>query len=57
MAESHEYDVIIVGAGFAGVHQLMNIRKLGLTAKILEAGEGLAGTWYWNRYPGKNIPI
>ncbi|KAJ3898747.1 cyclohexanone monooxygenase [Lentinula edodes] len=55
MADTHEYDVIIVGAGFAGVHQLMNIRKLGLTAKILEAGDGLAGTWYWNRYPGARV--
>ncbi|KAJ4478402.1 cyclohexanone monooxygenase [Lentinula aciculospora] len=38
MSEIPEYDVLIVGAGFAGVHQLLNIRKLGLTAKILEAG-------------------
>ncbi|KAJ4498526.1 hypothetical protein C8R41DRAFT_864715 [Lentinula lateritia] len=55
MSEIHNYDVLIVGAGFAGVHQLLNVRKLGLTVKILEAGHGLAGTWYWNRYPGKDV--
>ncbi|KAJ3981157.1 cyclohexanone monooxygenase [Lentinula detonsa] len=55
MAHTEEYDVIIVGAGFAGIHQLLNIRKLGLRAKILEAGDGLAGTWYWNRYPGARV--
>lgn len=52
MSETHDYDVLIVGAGFAGVHQLLNIRKLGLTVKVLETGEDLAGTWLWNRYPG-----
>ncbi|KAJ3900725.1 cyclohexanone monooxygenase [Lentinula edodes] len=55
MSEIHNYDVIIIGAGFAGVHQLLNVRKLGLTVKILEAGHGLAGTWYWNRYPGARV--
>lgn len=55
MTETGKYDVIIVGAGFAGVHQLLNIRKLGLTVKIIEAGEDLAGTWLWNKYPGKRI--
>ncbi|KAJ3792681.1 cyclohexanone monooxygenase [Lentinula aff. detonsa] len=55
MTDTQEYDIIIVGAGFAGVHQLLNVRKLGLTAKILEAGGGLAGTWYWNRYPGARV--
>ncbi|KAJ3780794.1 cyclohexanone monooxygenase [Lentinula aff. detonsa] len=55
MIDTQEYDILIVGAGFAGVHQLLNVRKLGLTAKILEAGGGLAGTWYWNRYPGARV--
>ncbi|KAJ3848875.1 cyclohexanone monooxygenase [Lentinula lateritia] len=55
MTETGEYDVIIVGAGFAGVHQLLNIRKLGLTVKIIEAGEDLAGTWLWNKYPGARV--
>ncbi|KAJ3900726.1 cyclohexanone monooxygenase [Lentinula edodes] len=57
MSEPHDYDVLIVGAGFAGVHQLLNIRKLGLTVKVLEIGEDLAGTWLWNRYPGAEFFI
>ena len=46
-------DAIIVGAGFSGIYQLYSLRdKLGLRAKIPEAGAGVGGTWYWNRYPG-----
>ena len=46
-------DAIIVGAGFAGLYQLHSLRdKLGMNARVLEAGEGVGGTWYWNRYPG-----
>ena len=46
-------DAIIVGAGFSGLYQLYCLReKLGLTVKVLEAAEGVGGTWYWNRYPG-----
>lgn len=47
-----EFDVIIVGAGFAGLYQLYRLRKIGLSARVLEAGDGVGGTWYWNRYPG-----
>ncbi len=47
-----QYDVIIVGAGFAGLYQLHRLRALGMTVKIIEAGSGVGGTWYWNRYPG-----
>ncbi|KAJ3756215.1 cyclohexanone monooxygenase [Lentinula raphanica] len=52
MSHTQDYDVVIVGAGFAGIHQLLNTRKLGLTAKILEEGDGLGGNWNWTRYPG-----
>ncbi|MEO0566321.1 MAG: NAD(P)/FAD-dependent oxidoreductase [Pseudomonadota bacterium] len=46
-------DVLIVGAGFTGIYMLHSARdKLGLKAKIVEAGHGVGGTWYWNRYPG-----
>ncbi|KAE9392619.1 cyclohexanone 1,2-monooxygenase-like protein [Gymnopus androsaceus JB14] len=55
MSETQEYDVIVVGGGFAGVHQLINLRKLGFTVKVLEAGGNLGGTWYWNRYPGARV--
>ena len=45
-------DAVIIGAGFSGIYQLYSLRKkLGLKAKILEAGGGVGGTWYWNRYP------
>jgi cation diffusion facilitator CzcD-associated flavoprotein CzcO len=46
-------DAIIIGAGFSGMYQLLSLRdKLGLKVKVLEAGSGVGGTWYWNRYPG-----
>jgi cation diffusion facilitator CzcD-associated flavoprotein CzcO len=47
------YDAIIIGAGFSGLYQLHQLRdQLGLSVLVLEAGEGVGGTWYWNRYPG-----
>ncbi|QOZ35779.1 NAD(P)/FAD-dependent oxidoreductase [Bradyrhizobium sp. CCBAU 53421] len=45
-------DVIIIGAGLSGMYQLYRLRELGLTARVFEAGTGVGGTWYWNRYPG-----
>jgi cation diffusion facilitator CzcD-associated flavoprotein CzcO len=48
-----ELDALVVGAGFAGLYQLHCLRdRLGLSALVLEQGEGVGGTWYWNRYPG-----
>ncbi len=47
-----DYDVIIIGAGLSGMYQLYRLRELGLSARVLEAGTGVGGTWYWNRYPG-----
>ena len=47
-----QLDAVIVGAGFAGIYMLHTARKLGLTARVFEAGAGAGGTWYWNRYPG-----
>ena len=52
-----QYDVIIVGAGFAGLYQLHRLRALGMTAKVIEAGSGVGGTWYWNRYPGARCDV
>ena len=52
-----EVDVVIVGAGFAGLHLLYLMRKHGFCAVALEAGEGVGGTWYWNRYPGARCDI
>jgi len=48
-----ELDALIIGAGFSGLYQLHKLRdELGLSVKVLEAGGGIGGTWYWNRYPG-----
>jgi cation diffusion facilitator CzcD-associated flavoprotein CzcO len=48
-----KYDAIVVGAGFSGLYQLHQLRdRLGLSVVVLEAGDGVGGTWYWNRYPG-----
>jgi len=47
------FDALIIGAGFSGLYQLLCLRdRLGLSVKVLEAGGGVGGTWYWNRYPG-----
>ena len=49
----HRCDAIIVGAGFSGLYQLHQLRdQLGLSVVVLEAGDDVGGTWYWNRYPG-----
>ena len=50
-------DVIIVGAGFAGMYMLYYLRKKGLKARNLEAGDDVGGTWYWNRYPGARCDV
>ncbi|MBS0241612.1 MAG: NAD(P)/FAD-dependent oxidoreductase [Proteobacteria bacterium] len=51
-AAVREIDMLIVGAGFGGMYMLHRARGLGLSAEIVEAGSGVGGTWYWNRYPG-----
>jgi len=50
-------DVLIVGAGFSGLYLLQRMRQLGLSARALEAGSGVGGTWYWNRYPGARCDV
>ena len=52
MATPYQYDAIIIGAGMSGLYQLYRMRQLGLSVRALEAGTGVGGTWYWNRYPG-----
>src|SRR5207302_9554939 len=48
-----DFDVVIVGAGFSGLYMLYKVRDaLGLSARVFEAGDGVGGTWFWNRYPG-----
>ncbi|HEX5366223.1 MAG TPA: NAD(P)/FAD-dependent oxidoreductase [Acidimicrobiales bacterium] len=56
-----DYDVVVVGAGFAGLYQLHRLRALGMSVVLLEAGTGLGGIWHWNCYPGArvdtNVPL
>ena len=51
------YDVIVVGAGFAGMYLLHRLRGLGLSTRVFEQGSDVGGTWYWNRYPGARCDI
>jgi cation diffusion facilitator CzcD-associated flavoprotein CzcO len=47
-----DVDVLVVGAGITGIYQLYLARDAGFSVRLLEAGHGVGGTWYWNRYPG-----
>ncbi len=51
------YDVVVVGAGFAGMYMLYRLRGLGLSAVVLEQAPDVGGTWYWNAYPGARCDI
>ena len=50
--DGFDYDVIVIGAGMSGLYQLYKLRELDLRVRVFEAGTGVGGTWYWNRYPG-----
>ncbi len=50
-----ELDVLVVGAGFAGLYQLDRLRSLGYAVRVFEAGAGLGGIWHWNCYPGARV--
>ena len=54
---AREYDVVIVGAGFAGMYLLHRVRRLGMSVRVLEQGSDVGGTWYWNRYPGARCDV
>jgi cation diffusion facilitator CzcD-associated flavoprotein CzcO len=56
-AATPDFDVIVVGAGLAGLYMLHRIRRLGLSVRVLEAGDGVGGTWFWNRYPGARCDV
>ena len=55
--EVKEFDAVIIGAGFAGIYQLLKLRRLGLNVIILEKADQIGGTWHWNRYPGARCDI
>ena len=52
MSAIESFDAIVIGAGIAGMYQLHRLRQLGLKTRVFETGDGVGGTWYWNRYPG-----
>jgi cyclohexanone monooxygenase len=53
----NSFDVIVIGAGFAGLYALHRLRKGGYSVRVLEAGDAIGGTWYWNRYPGARCDV
>jgi cyclohexanone monooxygenase len=50
-------DVLVVGAGISGIHLLHRLRGLGFRVLVVEAGDDVGGTWYWNRYPGARCDV
>ena len=62
MSDTHlhkptHFDAVVIGAGFAGLYMLYKLRQLGLKAQAFETGDGVGGTWYWNRYPGARCDV
>src|SRR5580698_7008808 len=56
-AATETYDVVVVGAGFAGLYMLQRLRKQGFSVRVYEQGGDVGGTWYWNRYPGARCDV
>jgi cation diffusion facilitator CzcD-associated flavoprotein CzcO len=56
-AGATDLDIVVIGAGFAGIYALHRLRQAGLRARALERGDGVGGTWYWNRYPGARVDV
>ncbi len=54
---TEEFDVVVVGAGVSGLYALHHFREHGFTVHVIEAGDGVGGTWYWNRYPGARCDV
>ena len=52
-----QMDMVVVGAGFAGLYMIHKAQERGLSVQCFEAGDGVGGTWYWNRYPGARVDI
>ena len=52
-----DLDFVVVGAGFGGLYALYKFRSLGLSVQVYEAGTGIGGTWFWNRYPGARCDV
>jgi cyclohexanone monooxygenase len=56
-ANAETYDVVVVGAGFAGMYMLHRLRGQGRSVRVYEQGGDVGGTWYWNRYPGARCDV
>ena len=56
-SDQMSHDVVVVGAGFAGMYLLHRLRSAGFSVRVLEAGGDVGGTWYWNRYPGARCDV
>lgn len=52
-----ELDVLVIGAGFAGLYETYRLQRTDLTFLTVEAGDDVGGTWYWNRYPGARCDV
>ena len=50
--EVEQFDAIVIGAGVTGLYQTYCLRNIGMSMRVFEDGDGVGGTWYWNRYPG-----
>jgi cyclohexanone monooxygenase len=57
MTANREVDVVVVGAGFAGLYMLHSLRQQNLSTVVFERGNGVGGTWFWNRYPGARCDV
>ncbi|MCJ8503474.1 NAD(P)/FAD-dependent oxidoreductase [Kocuria flava] len=57
MSTVRELDVVVVGAGFSGLYLLHRLRGAGMSVAVVEKGDGVGGTWYWNRYPGARCDV
>ena len=58
MSSTHSaVDAVVIGAGFGGLYALHCLRQMGFSALCFEAGDGVGGTWYWNRYPGARCDV
>ena len=56
-SRSSHFDVLVIGAGFAGLYLLHRLRGAGFSARILDKAADVGGTWYWNRYPGARCDV
>ena len=57
MTKNNSFDVVVIGAGFAGMYALYKLRKLGFSVKVYERAGDVGGTWFWNRYPGARCDV